>query len=72
MLLIHFSHKEKLNAQLNGPIENDFKLQIRKLIKKIFNCNIMASTIDPLKKESYFFFQFFCLIRFYFSKNMYL
>lgn len=55
MLLIHFSHTKKLNAQLNGPIENDFKLHIRKLIKKIFNCYIMASTIDPLKKESYFF-----------------
>lgn len=59
MLLIHFSHKKKLNAQLNGPIENDFKLHIRKLIKKIFNCNIMASTIDPLKKESFFFFSIF-------------
>lgn len=59
MLLIHFSHKEKLNAQLNGPIENDFKLHIRKRIKKIFNCNIMASTIDPLKKESYFFSSIF-------------
>lgn len=71
MLLIHFSHKEKLNVQLNGPIENDFKLNIRKLIKKILNCIIMANKIDLLKKESYCF-QLFCLIGLYFSKNMYL